>query len=208
MPEYIPQHDPWEDSPSEDTPLNAASLNGMELGIVRASIPTKVTSLPVTPYDGQEVYFEASETAGVYWHLRFRSASASDFKWEFLGGPPLHVEILTAETTTNVAYVDLATAGPSVTVPLEGDYEIVFGCDLRSSADGAVTVASVKLGAAATSDNESVANNSNAQSSVSRVLRENALAASAVLLVQYKSNGSATLTARNRFISVRPIRVI
>lgn len=41
-----------------------------------------------TPYDGMCVRYAVDTTAGVFWAFRYRAASASPYKWEFLGGPP------------------------------------------------------------------------------------------------------------------------
>jgi hypothetical protein len=48
-----------------------------------------VTVLPSSPLNGQECYF--SPQAGTMWHLRYNDASASPYKWEVVGGPPLRV---------------------------------------------------------------------------------------------------------------------
>jgi hypothetical protein len=49
-----------------------------------------VTSLPVSPVDGQVAYLQPSGLAakGVVWAMRYRAASASAYKWEFVGGCP------------------------------------------------------------------------------------------------------------------------
>jgi hypothetical protein len=87
-----------------------------------AAIPL-VTSLPASPVDGQEIYFLADATNGVIWHLRYRAASASAYKWEFIGGSELSAYIGGNEATTTLnQWVDLATVGPQITVPLAGDY--------------------------------------------------------------------------------------
>src|SRR4051812_173693 len=52
-----------------------------------APVVSRVTSLPASPTDGQEVYWQVD--AGpptVVWHMRRNAALA---KWEFLGGPPI-----------------------------------------------------------------------------------------------------------------------
>jgi hypothetical protein len=83
-----------------------------------------VSSLPASPADGDTVYLQtaAMATDGIIWTFRYRSG-AGTYKWEFVGGPPWAVEVATGQTqATNNAWVDLATVGPSVTVPVAGDY--------------------------------------------------------------------------------------
>lgn len=83
-----------------------------------------VTSLPASPVDGQEVYFLADATNGVTWHLRYRAGSTSGYKWEYLGGSPLTAAVDTSEQHpgANGTWQNLATNGPSIVLPLSGDY--------------------------------------------------------------------------------------
>jgi hypothetical protein len=62
-----------------------------------------VTALPLGIADGQECYYLASDTNGVVWHLKYRSGSASSYKWEYVGGPPLSVESAGAQTSSSSA---------------------------------------------------------------------------------------------------------
>jgi len=88
--------------------------------------PALVTSLPGSPVDGQEIYYQSSAMAtdGVVWHLRYRTTSSSTYKWEFIGGAPLRA---VAEADTSVsstsAWTDPGTPGPDIVVPLMGDYD-------------------------------------------------------------------------------------
>jgi hypothetical protein len=82
------------------------------------------TTLPSSPVDGQDFYYVADDTNGVVWHFKYRSTSASSYKWEYVGGPPLFAKIDTDETfTADSTYHDPTTAGPSVTIPLAGDWQ-------------------------------------------------------------------------------------
>ena len=84
-----------------------------------------VTSLPSSPIDGQECYYLADDANGVIWHLRYRAASASPYKWEVVGGSALHAYVAARQTkAAGGAFGALATAGPSITVPVAGDYRV------------------------------------------------------------------------------------
>lgn len=92
-----------------------------------AAIPTLVSSLPVSPVDAQEIYYLADATNGVVWHLRYRAASASTSKWEFVGGPVLKSNLAGSASTTGsgASYSGTLTDGANIvqlTVPLAGDY--------------------------------------------------------------------------------------
>jgi hypothetical protein len=69
----------------------------------------RVTSLPLGPVDGQEVYWQVDAgPPAVVWHMRYNAATP---KWEYLGGPPI-VYRMEGE---NGAYVGMAT-GTNITV--------------------------------------------------------------------------------------------
>ena len=96
--------------------------------------PPIVASLPGTPYDGQEVYYQSAAMAanGVAWHLRYRAAAGGAFKWEFVGGGSW-----TFTGTDAAAGVPVSggtpthwTGQPTMTMPLAGDYRL----DCRMSA--------------------------------------------------------------------------
>lgn len=57
--------------------------------LAEAVAPALVSTLPASPYDGQEVFYLADAAAGVVWHLCYRAASPSAYKWEFVGGASL-----------------------------------------------------------------------------------------------------------------------
>jgi len=90
------------------------------------SASPRVTALPTSPYDGMEVVYLADATNGIAWNLKYRAASASAYKWEFIGGMPLEALIEAAGTRTVAnAFGDLGSgAGPTITVPLGGDYVV------------------------------------------------------------------------------------
>jgi len=58
------------------------------------------TTLPATPVDKQEFYYDIDPTNGITWHLRYNAGITDSSKWQFVGGPSL---ILTpgAFTTLN-----------------------------------------------------------------------------------------------------------
>lgn len=88
-----------------------------------------VTSLPGTPYNGQEINFLADATAGVVWRLKYRSASAHASKWEFIGGPKLRLQsaaVLTAAINTEPTYTSLSTV-TRIQAPLAGQYQVDYG---------------------------------------------------------------------------------
>lgn len=108
--------------------------------------PTFVTSLPASPVNGQEVYYQADAANGVVWHLRYNAGSANANKWEYLGGQPLLGVVDTQESTATAAtWLDLTTVGPAVVAPLAGVYLVDWGAQVSSNQ---ATVNSVNVGVA------------------------------------------------------------
>jgi hypothetical protein len=91
--------------------------------VVRPS-PQLVTSLPGSPYDGQEVYLQTAAMAavGVAWHLRYRAAAVGSYKWEFLGGAPMATSRDTTFTTGSTTYT--AVGSLDIAIPRSGEYEV------------------------------------------------------------------------------------
>lgn len=97
----------------------------------------RVTSLPGSPVDGQEVYYVADATNGVLWHLRYNAAGGS-YKWEFVGGAGLQSGpsgFMTRTTTVEAAL----TSGPTIVLPLKGEYHVYLEVSVVSGAVGAYT---------------------------------------------------------------------
>lgn len=175
------------------------------------------TSLPVSPVDGQVVYYEADATNGVIWKLRYRSASASAYKWEFVGGGELTSNIVTNQAigATVNSYVDLATVGPSVTVPLGGDYLIRWGGRFIVGATSSIGGMGIKLGSAAAPADAnqgtrwvaSAIPGANFHAMISSQDVATALSASAVVKAMYFHNNANQVSFGNRYMGVVPVRV-
>lgn len=100
-----------------------------------SAVALSTTTLPAAPVDGQEAFYQsaAMATPGMVWHFRYRAGSGSAYKWEFVGGPPLFAEVIAQETASAQIFGDLTTVGPTVTLPLAGDYDVEIGAWSRSA---------------------------------------------------------------------------
>lgn len=81
-----------------------------------------VTSLPSSPYDGQEISYLADAANAVIWRFRYKAASASAYKWEFIGGTPKTATANGPGNTAITLNVWTSVGGPIIAVPLAGDY--------------------------------------------------------------------------------------
>ena len=102
--------------------------------------PSIGTSLPTAPVDGQEFTLVDSLSAPTYsWKLRYVAAKASN-KWVFIGGTPMTARIAASESTTSATYAAMTTPGPSLTIPVAGDYDM---SPLDADSERVIVVAAV-----------------------------------------------------------------
>lgn len=193
-----------------------ASGDAATKGYVDGTTPAYVTSLPGSPTDGLEIFYGADPTNGVIWHLRYRSAASGSYKWDFLGGGFLSAEVNTSETTTSTSFADLTTVGPSITIPLAGDYIFIGSAKVEvASASNNSYLAALKIGSGAIVDDDAFVDftldNSTAGTRgtiQSRSIRRNVSAAATVCKIQYRTtNGAAVPTFRRRTLIAIPVRV-
>lgn len=206
----------WNDDALPD--IRAAQLNRIEQGIADLHNRPLVNALPtVGVVDGDEVYYLADTTpsfGGPYiWHLRYRAAATSASKWEVVA-PPLELRhLLQAQVTTNTNVKSLAD-GPAVTVPLPGDYDVLYSCVIGAdkSTDSQPVVGIVKnvVGTSLSEDIAPISPVGSAtygwtgeQSGSARVT----LAAGDVVRMSYRSFTATVVGFSVRQIRIRPIRV-
>ena len=169
-----------------------------------------VTSLPGSPTDGQVVYYVADGTNGVVWQLRYRSASTSSYKWEFVGGPQLISSVEANQNRANAAYGDLGTVGPSITVPLAGDYIINIGFTGNNGNAGQLARMSYAIGGSAAADADSVFYLTSVAAgnfaTVTRPKLKTAIAANSAIVAKYRTDG-VSVFFQDRFMEITPVRV-
>jgi len=172
-----------------------------------------VSSLPGAPSDGQTVVYTDSLPAPTFtWQLIFVQSTG---KWHFIGGTPLYAEVLTDQSTATAnTYLDLATVGPQVTIPVNGDYEIRAGSQGWNALNTAqVMRTALKVGAAATANADGFSNTGVGPITAGlpgigsmRTFQKTGLTATTVLKLQYLVGGS-TGHWLNRWLSVVPIKI-
>ena len=173
---------------------------------------TLVTSLPASPVDGQIIDYVADSTNGVVWRFRYRAASSSAYKWEFIGGGTLDSYVATQQSTSSTTTIGLS--GPSVTVPFAGDYLVTGGGILANNTAGNLVGFIFK----GTGDSDVVWSSTyvfNALaiantygSSASGIQKKTGQTASQVIEMRYTTSNASTIGyCQNRFMTVTPIRV-
>lgn len=206
-------------SNGNDIDAGFAALRDDILSKMKPVVPVVTTIPTVGPtgsgplLDGQECYLQVDATNGVYWHLRYRSSSASTYKWEFLGGPPLYAEVAASENTTSASYAALTTAGPSITLPTlpsGGDFDVEIGAALVLITGATAAFMSYAIGGTGAVDPDAIfvaATATVTDSSVHRARRKTGLASATALTAKYRVGGGGTIQALNRYMRVTPVRV-
>ncbi len=189
------------------TTITAGNVTDRRPRLSLGAVPL-VTALPTTPQDGQVVDYLADATNGVIWRLRYRAAATGAYKWEVIGGAPLFAANDTAGTMTGTSYADPTTggAGPSVTVPLAGDYLIRHGLNTYMVGAG-VGYQSFAVGATAAQDADSITYGSTASGASLMVARlKTAVPAASAIAAKFKVTAS-TMQLAQRWLEAMPRRV-
>jgi hypothetical protein len=161
--------------------------------------------------DGKVISFLADAANGIVWQLRYRAASASTYKWEFIGGAALYAAVDTLESTTSTTYTTLTTAGPTVTLPTlttGGDFDVTVGARITLGGSDAAYM-SYQVGGTAAIDDDAVLENAGAAAASQGVSkrRKTALSSATALAARYRTATGQTDSFRDRFMEVLPVRV-
>ena len=172
-----------------------------------ASTPAVTAALPGSPTNGDEIILVDSTTAPTYaWHLHYISAKSSN-KWQFVGGSPIISEVTASESTASLSYTALTTAGPSVALPVAGDYIITIGFQGVASAANVGGYMSYDIGGtgAVDADGNHEKTTGSLITHVLRTYKKTGLTA-VTLTAKYKNVDTAgTFTFAYRVLSVLPI---
>lgn len=180
-------------------------------------VPTDLVNFPPSaPSDGDLVVLVLPSTYDPVGGKQIRwlcSYNAADAVWDVIGGAPLLAIIATSESTSSVAYVDLATPGPSITIPRPGDYiaivEALYDNITNAQIRGWMAYQGAGIAAATDADAGSTQDAGAAGSHFSTLVarREKvALTTATPLTAKYRSSGASS-TFANRILSIIPIRI-
>jgi hypothetical protein len=212
---------------ANDTILMAdsAQSTGLKWGnaaTVRTALATPTitsgTTFAATPADGDLHFYPLSGVTTVpsgggvgHWMFRWNATTS---KWDWVGGPPLFAEVATDEgLTTAPTYQALTTAGPSITLPFAGDYNVEIGFSAYANAGTTGTTArmSYDIGGTGAVDADSVrawvkaSTNPDANWGTSRPRRKTGLTAVA-LTAKYKMDADVDAHFIDRWMRVTPVR--
>ena len=104
------------------------STLGDQYGIYRPVVVPPGGRLPAKASDGQTATCVVDPVNGIVWSFRYRQGAPLPYAWEFTGGSTVRDVIAANESTSSGTYTNLATVGPTVTLPFSGDYRVRFSC--------------------------------------------------------------------------------
>lgn len=182
-----------------------------------ASFPTVTTSSwsagpPSSPSDGDLWIASGVDSNGTRWQFQYNAGSASANKWEFIGGPPMHVDDQTGGSTTSTSAVDLGGGSTVLTLTpgRAGNYAIRLGARAKVSAAGWASIRFYNYTDAPTTPIGSVAQSDDAGSvgdSVSTEFTASLLASKEYRARYDSSSGAVTATFDFGFLSILPVRI-
>jgi hypothetical protein len=179
--------------------------------------PASAAALPGSPVDGEEVTIVADPATGIAWRFKYRAASTSTSKWEFVGGSAIAKgqdaqQGPIAWTAGNVnTWVDSPTVtGPQVIVPLAGDYMVEHSAAIVHLVGGAMVGAGVSLltviaGKVPTWAVDRTGNFWLPHATAPQPVTD--VPANGILRQQYTSDTAGNMYVQRRHIAVTPIRV-
>lgn len=170
-----------------------------------------VSSLPGSPADGAECYYQSAAmvTAGMPpWHLRYRSGSSSSYKWEVIAGRAIRADVATSESVGSASFTNLTTTGPTIALPLAGDYDVEIGARMTAPS-GLIAAMSYSIGAtAAANADEMILDRTSGgnPSTTHRSMLKTGLSA-VNLQAKYRTGGASVGVWEARYIKATPLRV-
>lgn len=193
--------------------LRVSKIVNQNDGLKPVWTPPIVTQLPSQATVGDSVLYAADATNGVYWQLQYDGLGT--YPWKFIGGPALYAYVDTDQLTASTTYADLATAGPSVTASLSGDYDVSWGARNWNSLTNNEARMGISFAGASVVEPDHMFNNfmgaggspapGGAWTS-SKTIRKTAFVGGAIT-TKYRSNPGGNSQFAGRFLSVLPVRV-
>jgi hypothetical protein len=168
---------------------------------------------PASPADGDIWYATAVDVNGACWTFRYNAGSASAFKWEFIGGPPINYAKLSSgsiDTITSIqpTFANLPTTGTAaqLVVPRAGDYFSDLGMRADGFGAGDWTALGIKLGAGTTSLDQGITVRGGSYINAFNRFKLPGLTTSEVLLLQAETSTSGGRIFEISF-SLLPVRI-
>ena len=175
-------------------------------GMTATFTPPIVTSLPLAPQFGDQVVYAADATNGIYWLLQYDASGT--YPWKFIGGSSFYSS--GGSLSTALTTYQTITGGPSVTIPLAGDYLSHYSATVGCISNVVLTS---YIGLSVNGSNtviDAATQTSSGQWDGATIMQiyRSSLAATNVLTLRGKNDqGTGTTSITNPRIQITPIRV-
>jgi hypothetical protein len=100
-----------------------------------------------SPPHGMRVLILVDPTNGVNWEFTYNAGSASSYKWEFVGGPPMEKGFDTLTETPGTSYANFST-DLALTIPRSGDYRVEARIRNADTSNGASNIIDLQIAGA------------------------------------------------------------
>jgi hypothetical protein len=172
----------------------------------KISVGTIAAGPPASPATNDIWIATDVGATGVCWQFRYNGASASAYKWEFIGGPSMEANAFGNADSLGVAFT-LQT--PSLTIARAGDYDVEVGADTFNNTSGATgwvmaNTSTADPGLSAILTNAAAVNTMTVRLVFKQ--RLTGLSAAAVVAV-YNRASAGTTRCNNRYLRVTPVRI-
>jgi len=168
------------------------------------------TALPASPRNGQVIHVAHAYPTGSMMQLRYNDngGAPGTYPWEFVGGAALEHFVAAGESTASGVNVDLATNGPTVTIPFDGEYLIRCGMGAGNNTANAYATSGVCKNGVEFGLFFHQSATANQVSYVTwRYPGVLTCAAGDVVKMRYRFGAGGTASFDDRWIEVKPVRV-
>ena len=164
------------------------------------------TSLPASPFDGQEYILVDSLTAPTYsWRFRYVAGIADAYKWVFIGGAPLNSAYDATDYAMGASYSTILP--PGITLPRAGIYDLEHTSVMRSGGAGSHFFRFLTNAGAITGAREHLQDTQSGNARWVVFCRDRLTLPTAGLVVGIQINSAPTGTTSGRQHMARPVRV-
>jgi hypothetical protein len=161
---------------------------------------------PASPNDGDIWIATTVDANGTRWAFQFNAASASGFKWEFIGGPPVVSFVPGQETTASTTYVELTTP-QRFTAVRPGDYIFKVGAQGFSTVSSTIQMTVYDITANASLSNDQFVTSAGTWVSLGYIERlQGSLTVGHVYGLKFLTSAGSTNFAERTF-AVSPVRI-
>jgi len=115
-----------------------SAITPADVGLPKITVSNWASGPPGSPVDG-DIWIAAVDSSGVRWMFQYNAGSASAYKWEFIGGPPISSQgAAVGNGATLNTYINIGAS--TLVLARGGDYRLRGGTQVTGATGGACTM--------------------------------------------------------------------